>query len=78
MRLVYTFLHVVDDGIIEHACVLVVLLDIDVYVFYAIIEYTFRNVQLWRFCLHGEEHLLQVLLRIWHNFILKIKRSESK
>ena len=76
VRLVHSVLQVVDDDIVEHTCVLVLLLYIQVDVLDAVIKYPFGNLQFWRFHLHRGQQLQEVLLRFWRNLVLKVERPQ--
>ena len=73
---VHPVLHIVDDDIVQHACLLVFVSHIQVDVLDAVIEHTLWNVQFGRFHLHGSQHLEQFQLGFRHNLVLKVESRE--
>ena len=73
VRTVHSVLHVVDDHIVEHARVLVLVPYIQVDVLDAVVEDSLGNVQLGRFHLHGGEHLQEVQLGVGNNPVLEVE-----
>ena len=78
MRTARPILQVIDQHIIKHAGLLVLVVHIQVDVLNAIIEHPLWDVQLRRLHLQRPNHLQQLLLSLWRNLVLEVERRERQ
>ena len=62
--IVHTVAHVVDDAIVEHTRLLVLVVHIEIHALHPIVEHALGNVQFGRLLANGEQQRHQLLLRI--------------
>ena len=68
--IVHTIAHIVDDAVVEHTRLLVLVVHIEIHALHPIVEHTFGNIQLGRLLTNGEKQRHQLLLCIRCHHIL--------